>query len=73
MKKLVILLTLLVASCATVDYSILDKQQKLLARKYTDKGNHYFQFYDGTVLVVDGKTYHDFREQQVVQLTWRKK
>ncbi len=72
MKKLAILLTLLVASCAT-DKSIIHVQHKVLAHKYTERGNYYFQFFDGTIVVVDDKTYQEFRERETVRLTWRKK
>lgn len=73
MKKLLFLLLLFVASCATLDSNIIDIQYKVLARKYSQNSSYYFQFYDGTILLVDIKTYQDFREQQTVQLTWRKK
>ncbi len=75
MKKIILLLliTFLASSCATLDSNIIDVQQKVIARKYTQNKDFYFQLYDGTVLLVDSKTYHDFREQQTVQLTWRRK
>ncbi len=72
MKKLALLL-LIITGCATADPSILDVQHKVLASKYVERGVHYFQFFDGTVMVVDQKTFRQFEERQTVKLTWRKK
>ncbi len=72
MKKLILLL-FIITGCATVDPTILDTQHKILGAKYVKNNVHYFQFLDGTVLVVDERTYHDFREMQTVKLVWSKK
>ena len=70
-KKIAIALTFILASCAT-DKSILDVQQKILAEKYISRGEHFFRFYDGTVLLVDERTWNEFKERQTVQLTYRR-
>jgi hypothetical protein len=64
---------MITVSCAIADTTVIDTQQKLLARKYVEKSEYFFQFYDGTLLKVDQSTYHNFRERETVQLTWRKK
>ena len=71
MKKLSLLFLLLVG-CATTDPAIIDIQQKILGDKYVKGDTHYFRFLDGTILVVDERTYHEFKVMQTVQLTWKK-
>ena len=73
MKKLLLLLALVAASCATTSNDIIYREQKLMVRKYKQAGTYYFQFIDGSVLVVDANTYHSFHEKRVVELTWRRK